>query len=278
MLSHPLSEVRKIGQEIKKVSLEAIPTLVKYADRNEYLIQIENEITERSSKVVSNSPSHDDWCVCTDYDPDGEYQIMAALLYRFSDLSYQEAYKHISQLPRQDLINISNSLLGNLGKHDIPVREMEYAQISFDLVIDQGAFFELKRHRMMTQTTKPFSPQLGYAIPKIISDAYLLDNFQTAMEQAERAYQDIYKILPHSAAYILPNAFNRRVLLKMNLRTALHLITLRAAPNAHFAIRRTAKRIAEEIQNKYPLFAPYFKNHTDETWQSLEKNFFTKTS
>ena len=40
MLSHPLSEVRKIGEEIKAVSLKNIPTLVKYADRNNYLIQI----------------------------------------------------------------------------------------------------------------------------------------------------------------------------------------------------------------------------------------------
>ena len=64
----------------------------------------------------------------------------------------------------------------------------------------------------------------------------------------------------------------------MNLRTALHLIKLRSAPNAHFAMRRAAQGMAEVIRNKYPLFSPYFKIDTDETSQTLEKDFFIKTS
>ena len=278
MLSHPLSEVRKIGEEIKAVSLKNIPTLVKYADRNDYLIQIEGEITKKSLKMISRVSSDDAWCECADYDEDGEFQILAALFYRFSNLSFKEAYEHISQLPQQKLESIAESLLGKLGKHDIPVREMEYAQISFDLIVDQGAFFELKRHRMMTQTAKPFSPQLGYATPKTMSEAGLLDNFKTAMEKARETFYAIREIHPHAAAYILPNAYNRRVFLKMNLRTALHLIKLRSAPNAHFAMRRAAQRVAEEIRNKYPLFAPYFNINTDETWRGLENDFFLKTS
>jgi thymidylate synthase ThyX len=278
MLSHPLSEVRKIGEEIKTVSLKNIPTLIKYADRNDYLIQIESEITKQSSKVISRGISDDAWCECADYDEDGEFQILAALFYRFSNLSFKEAYEHISQLRQPKLESITESLLGKLGKHDIPVRELEYAQISFDLIIDQGAYFELKRHRMMAQTSKSFSPQLGYAIPKIIGESGLLDNFKTAMEKARETFYSIHEIHPHASSYILPNAYNRHVFLKMNLRTALHLIKLRSAPNAHFAIRRVAQRIAEEIRNKYPLFAPYFKVGTDETWRTLENDFFLKTS
>jgi thymidylate synthase ThyX len=98
------------------------------------------------------------------------------------------------------------------------------------------------------------------------------------MEKARETFYAIHEIHPHAAAYILPNAYNRRVFLKMNLRTALHLIKLRSAPNAHFAIRRAAQRVAEEIRNKYPLFAPYFIIDTDETWHTLENDFFLKTS
>ena len=278
MLSHPLSEVRNIGEEIKSVSRKKIPTLVKYADRNDYLIQIGGEITKQSLKVISRVTLENAWCECTDYDEDGEVQILAALFYRFSNLSFKEAYEHISQLPQPKLKRITESLLGKLGKHDIPVREMEYAQISFDLIVDQGAYFELKRHRMMAQTAKPFTPKLGYATPKIMNEAGLLENFNTAMEKARETFYAVYKIHPHAAAYILPNAYNRRVLLRMNLRTALHLIKLRSAPNAHFAIRRITQRVAEEIRNKFPLFAPYFEIYTDETWRGLENDFFLKTS
>lgn len=277
MLTHPLLEVQKMGEEIKAVSLKDIPTLVKYADRNDYLIQIEEEIIKQSSGLISGKTYDSTWCTCVNYDKDGEFRILAALFYRFSNLSFHEAYQHISQLPQHKLESLAESLLGKLDKHDIPVRELEYAQISFDLIIDQGAYFELKRHRMMSQTVKTFSPQLGYAIPKIISEAGLLDNFKSAMEKAEETFFAVHKINPHAAAYILPNAYNRCVFLKMNLRTALHLIKLRTAPNAHFAIRRPTQRIAEEIRKKYPLFAPYFNKNTVETWQTIENDFFIKT-
>ena len=76
------------------------------------------------------------------------------------------------------------------------------------------------------------------------------------------------------ASYIVPNAFNRRVLIQMNLRSALHFIKLRSAPNAHFAIRRIALKIAEEIRMRYPLFANYFMPTNGETWQSVSSEFF----
>jgi thymidylate synthase ThyX len=278
MLSHPLSEVRQIGEEIKTESLENVPTLVKYADSNDYLFQISDAINKISSRVITRSSPDDAWCKCIGHNDDGIFQILAALFYRFSDLSFKEAYEQISHLSQLELESIVNTLLGNLGKHDIPIRELEYAQISFDLIIDQGAYYELKRHRMMTQTVKPFSPQLGYAIPRIFRETGLLEKYKIAMEKAKDTFHSIHKIYPHAAAYILPNAFNRRVILKMNLRSALHLVKLRSAPNAHFAMRRAAQRISEEIRNEFPLFAQYFTLGTNETWHTLENNFFLTTS
>ncbi|MDO9547304.1 MAG: FAD-dependent thymidylate synthase [Pelolinea sp.] len=278
MLSHPLKEVQNIGQEIKTVSLENIPTLVKYADQNEYLTQIGNEISALLRNSINKSTLDHNWFNCMGFDEGGELQILAALLYRFSDLSFKEAFEQISQLPPEKLGLVTNSLLGNLGQHDIPVRELEYAHISFDLIIDQGAYFELKRHRMMAQTVKPFTPELGFAIPKVIEEVGLLDNFSFAMEKAKEVFLKVQKINPHAAPYILPNAYNRRVLIDMNLRTALHFLKLRTAPNAHFAIRRPAQRIAEEIRTKFPIFTEYFIFNGEETSQTLEDTFFLKTS
>ena len=278
MLSHPLREVQNIGQEIKKTALENVPTLVKYADRNEYLTQIENETMALFENLDKRSATDQEWFNCVSSDVDGELRILSALLYRFSDLSFQKAYEHISQLPPERLEHATDSLLGKLGQHDIPVRELEYAHISFDLIIDQGAYFELKRHRMMTQTVKPFSPQLGFAVPKVIEEVGLMDHFTTTMEKAKEVFLQVQKVSIHAAPYILPNAYNRRILIHMNLRTALHFLKLRTAPNAHFAIRRSAQRIAEEIRIKFPIFTKYFNFNMEETSQSLEDTYFTKTS
>jgi len=35
MLSHPLEEVQRIGQDVKQVAQDNVPTLGKYAARNE---------------------------------------------------------------------------------------------------------------------------------------------------------------------------------------------------------------------------------------------------
>jgi thymidylate synthase ThyX len=278
MLSHPLIEVKKIGQEIKKVSIENVPTLVKHADENRYLTRIENDTTTLFGNHITKKISDMDWFNCIDFDMDGEKQILSSLLYKFSNLSYQEAYEHISKLAPDQLGQAADTLLGNLDQYDIPIREMEYANIKIDMVIDQGAYFEFKRHRMMTQTVSSFTPELGFAIPKVIENAGLLENFTRVMEKANEAFYKIQNVNYHTAPYILPNAYNRRVLFKMNLRTALHLLKLRTAPNAHFAIRRPAQRIAEEIRSKFPLFAKYYTFNESESSQILEDEYFTRTS
>ncbi len=89
-------------------------------------------------------------------------------------------------------------------------------------------------------------------------------------------YNKLYGFNPDVASYIVPNAFNRRVMLQMNLRSAFHFIHLRSASNAHFAIRRIALKIADEIRMRYPLFARYFNTDTGETWQSLSSEFFDR--
>jgi thymidylate synthase ThyX len=97
------------------------------------------------------------------------------------------------------------------------------------------------------------------------------------MNQACAAYEKIHSTSPDAAAYILPNAFNRRVLLSMNLRSARHLINLRCATNAHFAIRRPTQRMAAIVREKYPLFADFFTSDACETWESIESAYFTST-
>ena len=39
MLSHPLKEIQDIGQELKEEAVAEVPTLVRFADKNQYLIQ-----------------------------------------------------------------------------------------------------------------------------------------------------------------------------------------------------------------------------------------------
>ena len=96
-----------------------------------------------------------------------------------------------------------------------------------------------------------------------------------AMESAERMYEKLYQFNPGVAQYVVPNAFNRRVLAEFNLREAFSFCQLRSAANAHFSIRRIAQRIYEELARVHPMLTKYMKLH-DETWKGVEENYFTE--
>lgn len=276
MLSHPLEEVQQIGEQIKKVARENVPTLVKYADKNPCMVQVSKDFIQIQEKlnIIIGDPK--DWLQITHTDDHGEERVLAALMVRFGEVSYQQALKAISQLSNEKKREMADTFLASLGKHDIPLRELEYANLVVDIVLDQGAYFELKRHRMMTQTPQHFTARLGYAVPKLIKDAGLLESFTADMDETRSAYEELCKVNPEAAAYILPNAFNRRVLLQTNLRSALHFVKLRCASNAHFAIRRTAQRLAEEIRKDFPLFERYFTPEVNESWEFITNQYFVE--
>lgn len=277
MLSHPLAEVRQIGETVKEVAKAETPTLVKYADAVPYFVETTTEITLTPCPSPSERGvgAREDWCNLIDYDKDGEKKVLAAALYRFNQMPFADALAHVKSLKKKERAELADTLLRRLTRYDIPLRELEYSTYTFDLVMDQGAYAEFKRHRMMTQTPQRLSTRLGYTIPVLVTESGFGAKYETAMESAARMYEKLYEFDPNVAQYVVPNGFNRRVLAQFNLREAFAFCQLRSASNAHFSIRRVAQRIYEEMARVHPLLTKYMKLH-DETWQGVEENYFTK--
>jgi thymidylate synthase ThyX len=68
------------------------------------------------------------------------------------------------------------------------------------------------------------------------------------------------------------------VLATFNLREAYAFCQLRAAANAHFSIRRIAQKVTEEIKRVHPLLSKYIQVPENESWESIEENFFSSLS
>jgi len=281
MGAHPLAEVRQISEEIKRVAQGEVPTLVKYAEAASYLTEIGEDFKHEGHKG-HQEVNKGDWCTLIDYDPDGETKVLAAALYRFGDMTHTQALQTARAASEPERAKLAASLLGHLSRHDAPLRELEHTAYTFDLVLDQGAFAEFKRHRMMTQTPQALTARLGYALPRRLAEAGLEVPYRSAMQVAAETYERMADWNPHIAAYVVPNAFNRRVLFTMNLREAFAFCQLRAAANAHFSIRRVALRVADEIRRVHPLFAKYIKLPEGESgcilgnqsWQDIEAQYF----
>ncbi len=271
MLSHELAEVREIGAQVKEVSKAETPTLVKYADVVPYLVETMQSIGEL--ETGDWRLDDEDWCSLIDYDKDGEKKVLAAALYRFGEMAYADALRHIESLNAEAKEKLAESLLGKLGKFEVPLRELEYSTYTFDLVMDQGAYAEFKRHRMMTQTSQRLTTRLGYATPLLITEAGFGSEYEAAMGAASAMFEKLYEFNPAVAQYVVPNGFNRRVLAQFNLREAFAFCQLRSAANAHFSIRRVAQKIYEEMARVHPLLTRYMKLH-DETWRGVEEAYF----
>jgi thymidylate synthase ThyX len=272
MLSHELAEVREIGEITREVSKAETPTLVKYADVVPYLTETINEFANRQSKIENRKS--DDWCCLIDYDHNGENRVLAAALYRFGEMAYADVLSYVESLNEEGKAKLAESLLGRLNKYDVPLRELEYCTYTFDLVMDQGAYAEFKRHRMMTQTPQRLTTRLGYATPLLMVEAGFGSQYEAAMDAAASLYEKLHHFNPAVAQYVVPNGYNRRVLAQFNLREAYAFCQLRSASNAHFSIRRVAQRMYEEMKRVHPLLTVYMKL-PEESCQGIEEGYFT---
>ena len=277
-LSSPLEEVREIGETVKKVAQGELPTLVKYAEAVEYLAETGEELANYEPETTGDKPSSvirgqsSEWCSLVDYDQDGENKVLAAALYRFGSMSFTEALEKVRVASQRE--KLAEALLGRLGKFDVPLRELEHCTYTFDLVMDQGAYAEFKRHRMMTQTPQLQTAALGYAIPRLMMKAGFGSQYEAAMEAAQSMWEKLNEFNPYVAQYVVPNGFNRRVLSTFNLREAYAFCQLRAASNAHFSIRKVAQHVYEEIARVHPLLAKYMVL-PNEPWGKIEEEYFS---
>ncbi len=274
-LSHPLLEVQELGAEVRKIATEETPTLVKYARPQAYLLQVQKALGARAA-ALTEPPAARSGAVCRleNWDPDGEDRVLAAALYRFSSLPFARALAHVRALTPPAREALAADLLADLGRHDVPLRELEHTTYTFDLVMDQGAYAEFKRHRMMSQTPQRLTASLGYALPRMMAEAGLEAPYRAAMDQAADTWADLAAWNADVAQYVVPNGFYRRVLATFNLREAFHFCRLRAAPNAHFSIRWVARRVHEEIARVHPLLARYLRLPEGEHADQIKTTFF----
>jgi thymidylate synthase ThyX len=274
MLSHPLQEVREIGEQVRLVAKGEIPTLVKYAERASYKVEVEEKLAGRAADLQPQ-PDHADVRLIG-INEGAEKQVLAAALYTQGSASFTEVQAYIDGLTEVELDKLAEEILGGLGRFDVPPRELEHAVFTFEAVMDQGAYFEFKRHRMMTQSPQLLRGDLGYAVPRLICEAGFEDPYREGMERAGSAYTQIATWNPHVAAYLVPNAFNRRVLMTLNLRQLYHFCELRSAANAHFSIRRVALQMAAIVKDTHPRLARFLRLPEDVDWRGIDTAYFVE--
>lgn len=257
LLTHPLKEMQEIGNEIKEAALKITPTLLKHIKYNEYL----GETTKEMEKLAidNGKEANNKEVILVEYDKEAENKLVTALLYRFSNSSYNNIKEKVKTMTEEEKENIIGQSLKRLSKFDRPLRELEHIYYTFDILMDYGGFRDVQRHRMATQTNQEFTIEHGYDIPKEIIEAKFKEQFEECMNKVISAYNEISKEFPKEAQYIIPLAFKKRLLFKCNLRELFHFIKLRSAKQGHISYRKIAQQMYNLIKEKQPLLARYIE-------------------
>lgn len=284
MLSHPLEEVREIGAEVKRVAQTEVPTLVKYANPSRYIADTAAALEAEARAVGSDRAIEADdgsgaGVRLVHHDGDAEVRVVAAVLYRHGTMTYGDVWNRAVAMTAAERMAVIGQVLGRLERHDTPLRELEHTTYTLDIVCDQGAYFDLKRHRMMTQSPQMPTVELGYAVPRAIDDAGIGRRFRDAIEAAADAHRVIARDLPGEAAYLVTNAHNRRFLATMNLREFYSIVPLRAREAGHFSYRRVALLIYEAVRAVHPALAGHVRfGYVPPAAADLQTRFFAEVA
>jgi thymidylate synthase ThyX len=256
------------------------PTLVKYAQPNDYLIQTQAELAQAASDLLGDIPIADAPLVdLVERTESLEVELAATLLYSASHHSYRQIRDLLSGFPATRVSEIVSLGLRHRGKHDEALRVFHAgAALRFDILMDIGGFRDMHRHRRCTQIIQGFTTLHGYESPgaadlpakpqndfDILAEAGVLADYRSAIESAHQASVQIDasagegKHEPHSAFYLLPLATRVRSLFKMDFAEAQYISELRSAPAGHFSYRRVAWEMYRALERQHPTLARHIR-------------------
>lgn len=260
MLSHPLAEVQRLGTMMAAEARHIIPTLLKYADRNAYMAETEELIRALADEHVGQEAPQDSAAVCLVRAPDdAEAQLVAAILFGSSCHPWAQVLAHVHTLSDTQRAEIIEAYLRRRGPHDQPLRALEHVTYTFEILVDYGAYRDIHRHRMATQTRQLPSPSHGYSMPDEFARYGVQAEFDACMTRAAEVYQHLAPTYPYIASYVLPLAYRCRVLITWNLREIYHFVQLRSAKQGHTSYRRIAQEIYHLLARHHPLLAQYMR-------------------
>lgn len=268
LLSHPLREAREFGAAIKRESVTVIPTLLKYAETNAYIEETDREMSRVVADLMSASEAFEalseprptaNRATIVHFDKDAEDKLVAAILYEYTDASATVVASRVQAMKREDKERVIDEYLLRRGKWDEPLRALEHIYYTFDILVDYGAFRDIQRHRMATQTNQLLTDAHGYETPPEIFEYGYEKIYTELMERGSEAFQKLVKEFPYEAQYALPLAYRKRALFTWNLRSLHHFVSLRSARQGHPSYRDIAQQVYHEIKRVHPLLARYIR-------------------
>ena len=251
-------------------AVRAAPTLVKYAERNEYTVRSRDELAQAARELMKGAPIYPAPLVdLLDDDEDLEIEIATSLLYPHCHYSYRQlrgATASLTEARRNELLRIGAA---HRGRFDELLRAFQAGHgFRFDILMDIGGFRDMHRHRRCIQLIQEFSDLHGYDEPTCpgqpgLEEAGLGGTYTAAMSSAYNSFRALRDSgepeAAQSAQYLLPLGTRCRALFKMDFAEALYIAELRSGIAGHFSYRRVAWEMYRAVAARHPALAGLFR-------------------
>jgi len=283
LLSHPAAEIRELGVKLRDAATGAAwnpdldaaavntaPTLVKYAEPNNYQMATQKELTAAAAELLKGVAIADAPVVdLVERTESLEVELAATLLYSASHYSYRQVRDIVAGWPETRISEVIELGLRHRGRHDEALRAFHAgAALRFDILMDVGGFRDMHRHRRVTQILQSFTTAHGYETPEAgdaagLAEAGIVREYQATVEAAHAASAKIAAgaapEAEQSALYLLPLATRMRCMFKMDFAEAQYISELRSAPAGHFSYRRVAWEMYLALGRQHPSLAKYVR-------------------
>jgi thymidylate synthase ThyX len=266
-----LKQIEQIAPEAAQSAREFLlrpvrvaPTLMKYAEPNAYEMETRADLTAAAAQLLAGVMIQEVPTVVLLEDDPLEIELAATLLYQYSHHPYTQIREVVAGLPsaqRQEVIDLG---MRHRGRHDEISRAYCAGQrFRFDILMDIGGFRDMHRHRRCIQIVQEYTTAHGYDEPVEIAAANLGSRYESTMRRARNAATQISAAASGEAEqhshYVIPLAFRKRTLFKMDLAEAIYISELRTGVAGHFSYRNVAYQMYEEVAQRYPALAKYFR-------------------
>ena len=281
MRAHPLPEARQYADMMLEELRKVIPSFVVRVDREDRGVAWSNYLADTRAATAATverifgdeTPEPRPAVTLTDFDPDAEDKLLAALSYPYTRLPDDQVLATVRRLSSDDRAALLAAYVGDrTNRRHRPGRGFERVDYRFDIVTDYGAFRDLQRHRMLTIEWQPLSTLHGYDVPDAVEEAGLRDRFDEAMATSAALYDALREPFPEQASYAVSLAYRIRFAMQMNAREAMHLLELRTMPSGHPAYRQVCQEMHRLIADEAGHHAiAAAMSHVDHTTYELER-------
>jgi thymidylate synthase ThyX len=274
MRGHGLPEARQYADMMLVELRKVIPSFLRRVDApgrggawTDYL-----ESTRETTHDVVAGLLGD---VLTDWDPEGEDKLLAAICYTHSAMPESQLLERVRKLSADERVALITAYVGErANRRHKPGRAFERTDYRFDVLSDYGAFRDLQRHRLLTIEWQPLTPHHGFIRPEVVEEAGQTALFDQAMDRAAALYDALAPEFPAQASYSISMAYRVRYAMQFNAREAIHMLELRSSPQGHPSYRRIAiemhRLIAEQAGHRAIAAAMTHVNTAEPELERLE--------